>query len=83
MVGVLLAQQARPGPAVAAVDTAADGGDQFPDIAKDASAKPMPGEIAEEALGTFSHEQPVGVKCTWKRGCRASHRWTFGCLRVA
>lgn len=45
----------RPGLAVVAVDIAADGGDQFPDIAKDASAKPMLGEIAEEAL---DHIQP-------------------------
>ena len=28
-------------------------------------------------------EAPVGVKCRWKRGCRASQRWMGGVLWVA
>jgi len=26
----------------------------------------------------FNHEELVGVKWRWKRGCFPSHRWTFG-----
>ncbi|MNG34717.1 hypothetical protein D3C84_1212770 [compost metagenome] len=31
----------------------------------------------------FIQELEVGVKCTWKRGCFASHAFTFACLCVA
>jgi hypothetical protein len=29
------------------------------------------------------HDEPVGVKCMWKRGCRASQAWISGVLWVA
>src|SRR6266850_1408008 len=31
----------------------------------------------------FSHDEDVGVKCMWKRGCLASHALTLACLCVA
>ena len=31
----------------------------------------------------FSHELLVGMKCTWKRGCRVNQAHTLGCLCVA
>src|SRR5262249_37836058 len=37
-------------------------------------ADPRPTRLIQDA--------PVGVKCTWKRGCRSSQRWMAGVLWV-
>ena len=31
----------------------------------------------------FSHDEEVGVKCRWNRGCLSSQAFTSGCLWVA
>ena len=65
------------------VDVIADCQDQVLDASKDAAAQPILSQVAEESSTMFSHEQPVGVKCMWKRGWRLSQSWTLGCLWVA
>ena len=56
------------------VDVAPDGRLQFPGAAVDATPKLFLGEGGEPALYEVIQEPLVGVKWTWTRGCRTSHR---------
>ena len=38
---------------------------------------------AKKRSTRLSQDEDVGVKCILKRGCRASHACTLGCLWVA
>ena len=60
-----------------------DGGFEFGDAMEDAAADAILRDQAEEAPDRLSQEAEVGVKCIGKRGWRASHAFTLGCLCVA
>jgi hypothetical protein len=47
----------------------------------DAAADLLVGEVAEPETWLI-HDDPVGVKWTWKRGWRASQSWISGVLCV-
>ena len=64
------------------VDVVSEGHDELFEVLKDAASEMILGQVAEEALDMFSHEDDVGVKRTWKRLCNSSQRWTRSCLCV-
>src|SRR5213593_380853 len=55
-------------------NVAADGVLQLSRAAVDAAAELFFGERREPRSTRLIHEAPVGVKCRWKRGWRASQR---------
>src|SRR5881397_3795553 len=63
-------------------NVAADGVLQLSRAAVDAAAELFFGERREPRSTRLIHEAPVGVKCRWKRGWRASQRWIAGVLCV-
>jgi hypothetical protein len=64
-------------------DEAVDGGLQIDDGPEHAAFEPAPSKLAKKPSTASSHDAEVGVKWRTKRGCRASHAITFGCLWVA
>jgi hypothetical protein len=63
-------------------DVAADCLLQLSRAAVDASTELFSVSAANQRSTRLIHEAPVGVKCRWKRGWRASQRWIAGVLCV-
>jgi hypothetical protein len=63
-------------------DPAADVGLEFDHALVDAAAYELVGEIGEPAETWLIQLDPVGVKCMWNRGWRASQALMSGVLWV-
>ena len=62
---------------------AVDGDLQVNNGSEHAALETALGQDGEKPSTALSQEAEVGVKWNVQRGCRASHRLTFGCLWVA